>query len=110
MQKKLFRNDEWVQDEVEEVVLVKARPGEEIIITPEWGHAWTNIGQSALISFDDWRDGHSPDDYKPIEKLGGLAFYLVEENGEPRPVANPNYKNLRQPLWLTAEEFKDKQT
>lgn len=108
MQKKLFRGDEWVKNEVEEVVLIKAQPGEQIIITPEWGHSWSNIGESALISFDDWRAGHSPEDYRIMEELKGLAYYLVNEDGEVKTVPNPSYNNLPSPQWLSSAEFADK--
>ncbi len=107
MQKKHMEGGVHVPDEVDEVYLVRAKPGEEILITPEWGHSWSNIGDTPLISYDDWRSGHTPADYEPIEKLQGLAYYLVEENGEPTPVPNPNYKNLPQAQWVTVSEFKE---
>lgn len=105
MQKKHTENGATVPDKVEEVVLIKARPGDEIIITPEWGHSWSNVGKGPLISFDNWREGHTPGDYEVIEKMQGLAYYLVEENGEIKAVPNPKYKNLPEPKWMTAEEF-----
>ncbi|MBI4099399.1 hypothetical protein HY440_00155 [Candidatus Microgenomates bacterium] len=91
---------------VDEVYLIKAKPGDEILITPEWGHSWSNVGNGPLISFDDWRAGHTPADYAPIEHLQGLAYYLVVEGTGPKPAANPNYKNLPEPKWVSAEEFK----
>ncbi len=97
---------EWVKDKVKEVYLVRFKPGEEVLITPKWGHSWSNVGELPLLSFDDWRAGHKPTDYEDIKVLQGLAYYLIEENGEPKAVANPNYKDLPEPKWITAEEFK----
>lgn len=87
---------------VDEVLLIRAKPGDEIVIKNEYGHSWSNIGNTPLISYDNWTLGHTPQDYKPIEKLHGMAYYLVEENGQPKIVPNPNYKNLPQPIWITA--------
>jgi oxalate decarboxylase/phosphoglucose isomerase-like protein (cupin superfamily) len=108
MQKKHFDNGNWVEDMVDEVVLVKANPGDEILITPEWGHSWHNTGESPLISFDDWRTGHDPADYAAIERLRGMAYYLVKEDGKINAIPNQNYKNLPEPSWLSATEFRQK--
>jgi oxalate decarboxylase/phosphoglucose isomerase-like protein (cupin superfamily) len=108
MQKKKMVDSNWVEDEVETVVLISAQPGDEIVIEPEWGHSWSNVGSTPLITFDNWTYGHSPQDYEVIERLKGMAYYLVEENAEIKTVPNPNYKNLPEVEWLTAEEFKQK--
>lgn len=106
LQKKFIdENGNWIKEKVEEVVLIKAKPGDEVVITPEWGHSWSNIGKGPLLSFDNWRAGHSPTDYSDIEALQGLAYYLVEEAGKVTAVANPNYIDLPGPKWMSAEEF-----
>lgn len=107
LQKKHFEGDKWIPEKVDEVILIKAKPGDQILITPEWGHSWSNVGSGPLISFDDWRAGHSPSDYEDIRSLKGLAYYLVEEEGEVKAVPNPKYRDLPEPKWMTAEEFKN---
>ncbi len=108
MQKKHLENGQTVPDLIEEVVLIKAQAGDEIRITPEWGHSWSNIGDLPLITFDNWKYGHSPTDYELIEKLHGMAYYLVDQNGQPTPIPNPNYHNLPTPQWLSASQFAEK--
>src|SRR3989338_5019371 len=108
MQKKRVIAGELQLDEVEEVYLITAKPGDEIEINPNWGHSWSNVGSVPLISFDNWRTGHTPTDYEPIEKQQGLAYYLVETGGDIRAVKNPKYQNLPEPIWLTADEFRQK--
>lgn len=106
LQKKFIdKNGKWVEDKVSEVVLIRAKIGDEIVIKPEWGHSWSNIGNTPLITFDNWIWGHTPADYQVIEKLKGLAYYMVEDNNTPTPIPNPNYKSLPKPKWLTAQEF-----
>ena len=102
LQKKLRENI------VEHVYIVKPTPGEEITITPEWGHSWSNVGKTPLITFDDWRAGHTPADYQPIKELGGMAVYLVKEDGELKIIQNPKYKILNAPQVVSALEFKQK--
>ncbi len=106
LQKKYIENGKWIKDRVEKVYLIKAKPGDEILITPEWGHSWSNVGEGPLISFDDWRSGHKISDYEDIKSLQGLSFYLVKEEGKIKAIKNPNYKDLPEPIWISASEFK----
>jgi len=105
LQKKFYENNNWIQNKVEQVCFITANPGDEIIITPEWGHAWTNMGDLPLISLDTWRSGHKPSDYENIKKLQGMAYYLIKEKNDVKIVPNPNYENLPEPKWITPQEF-----
>lgn len=108
LQKKHVDNNVWVPEIVDEVLLIRVREDDEVKITPEYGHSWSNIGALPLILFDNWKDSHTPSDYAMIKKLKGLAYYLVEENGQPQVIPNPNYQNLPTPQWLTAAEFRER--
>jgi glucose-6-phosphate isomerase len=103
--KKHFEGEKWVPEVVDAVYLIKAKPGEEIVISENFAHSWSNVGKMPTISYDDWRSGHSPSDYEDVERLQGLPYYLVEEEGRPKAIPNPNYKDLPEPIWITAEEF-----
>ncbi len=108
LQKKFMDRDKWVPEKVSEVVLVKLKPGDELTMTPEWGHSLSNIGELPLLTFDNWRAGHSPTDYSEIERLSGMAYFLVSENDEIKVIPNSNYQDLPTPVWMTASEFKEK--
>lgn len=88
-----------------EVFLVRAKTGDQLIIHPEYGHSWSNIGTKPLVLFDNWATAHSPTDYANIEKLAGMAYYLVEKDGQVDVVADKNYPKMPPALWLTAKEF-----
>lgn len=105
LQKKHFDQKMWVAEQVDEVLIISATAGDELIIAPEFGHSWSNIGKDELILFDNWSSGHTPEDYYFIDKLHGLAYYLIDENGTPKAVPNPNYQNLPVPIWLSTTEF-----
>ncbi len=92
----------------DKVFLIKAGVGDEVIITPEYGHSWSNVGNSELVLFDNWSTPHSPADYEQIEKLHGMAYYIIEEDGVLKTIPNSNYKDLPGPIWLTAEEYRVK--
>lgn len=109
LQSKFFENNKWIEDKVSEVILITATAGDEIIITPEWGHSWSNVDDTPLITHDNWRAGHSPTDYDVMTRLHGMAYYLVELGDQPTPVANPQYRDLPQPRWMSAVEFQNYQ-
>lgn len=106
LQKKHYKNGTWTPDQVDKVLLVTAKLDDEIIITPEYGHSWSNTGTTKLVSVDDWKENHTPADYEEIKNLHGMAYYLTEKNSEVVPIPNPNYKYLPKPIFLTAQEFK----
>lgn len=105
LQKRKFIDDDWAWDALEKIFFVELLPGDKIDITQEWGHSWSNIGPEPLITLDDWKEGHTPADYEPIEKMGGLGYFLMKKNGGAEFVPNPKYKELPNPEWVTLEEF-----
>lgn len=105
MQKRKFFDDDWQDDQIDKVYFVEFLPGDEIDITPEWGHSWSNIGSEPLVTLDNWKDGHQESDYEPIKKLQGMAYYLVNKNGQAEFIPSKNYKDLPKPEWITASDF-----
>lgn len=105
MQKRKFVDDDWSPENIERICFVELMPGDEIEISVEWGHSWSNIGTEPLITLDDWKDGHPPQDYSQIEKLGGMGYFLVNRNENATFIPNKNYRNLPTPEWLSASEF-----
>lgn len=85
-----------------EVLLVRAKTGDRLVIHPEYGHSWSNVGDKPLILLDNWETPHSPTDYAKIEKMAGMAYYLVEENGKPTTVPDKNYPKMPKPIWKDA--------
>ena len=105
LQKKHIKEGEWTPEKVDEVLIVKASAGDQLLINPEYGHSWTNAGSEPLVLLDNWSYGHSDEDYVFIEKHKGMAYYIVDSNGQPQPVPNQNYKDLPQPIWATPDQL-----
>ena len=82
LQKKHFANGTWIENMVDEIYLINAKPGDEIVVKTDFGHSWSNIGKSPLITYDNWDFGHSPNDYTPIKKLKGMAYYLLAHGSD----------------------------
>lgn len=105
LQKKKFDKKMWLMEQVSEVIAVSAKAGDEITITPEWGHSWSNVGSDPLVLFDNWKSGHTPADYVVIDRLQGMAYYLVKEGGKISFLPNKHYQNLPKVREVTAKEF-----
>lgn len=105
LQKKYYSKGKYIPNIIKEAYLVKFDIGDELIIPPDFGHSWTNVGDTPLITFDDWRAGHTGTDYELIKRFHGMCFYIVDDNGI-KFVANPNYKKHPDPKVITAKQFK----
>lgn len=90
---------------LDKILAIEMRTGDEIVITPQWGHAFVNIGTDPLMLLDDWRSGHSTYDYEQIEKMEGMAVYVVGDNVEHRLFPNPKYNLNSKPKWVSLAEF-----
>ncbi len=96
------------KEKIQEVVIVTPKINEEIVITPEWGHSWSNIGESPLVLFDDWSAGHEEREYEPMKRHKGLAYYIVTGQDGPIAIKNDSYLSyleLPEPQWITVEEY-----
>ena len=94
---------ELIDDEIEEIRIVRVKIGDAVFMPKGWAHAAVNIGKTFFVTADDspvnFEDidpsslpGHA--DYEPIKKMRGMAYYIVEENGTPTLVKNPSYKKV----------------
>lgn len=106
-----------IDDEIEAFYAISVKAGDKVFIPSGMGHLVVNTGSVWLVTIDDSPvnfeevdpvslPGHA--DYEAVKKMHGFAYYVVEENGQPTLVKNPNYKVVPEPEWLTPEEYKQK--
>lgn len=92
-----------IDDEIETFEALICKEGDKIFISPEIGHLMVNIGDVWLVTSDDspvYPDdvdpvglpGHA--DYESVKKMGGFAYFVVEQNGKPVLVRNSKYKTV----------------
>jgi glucose-6-phosphate isomerase, archaeal len=83
------------------VKAIYVKPGDRVRIPERAGHLGVNLGKSWLVTMDDSPVNLSGDqsawpkhaDYESVRGLRGFAYYVVEKDGQPIFVKNPNYKN-----------------
>lgn len=108
-----------IDDEIESFLAIRVKAGDSVFIPSETGHLAANTGKVWLVTSDDSPvnfeetdpislPGHA--DYEAVKKMRGFAYYLIEENGQPRLVKNPTYKLVPEPVWFTPEEYAQGQT
>ena len=99
--RKIDKNNNPINDEIESFKALKVKAGDKIFIEPEMGHLIVNTGDIWLVTSDDspvYPDdvdpvglpGHA--DYKAVQKMGGFAYFVVNTNGVPTLVKNIKYK------------------
>lgn len=92
----------FLNDKIESFQAIKVKAGDILPIPAFAGHLLVNIGKTWLTTSDDSPVNLSGDsasmpvhaDYEPIKALHGFAFYVVEKNGKPTLVKNPNYSSV----------------
>src|SRR3989338_3257461 len=112
--RKLDNQGNPVNDEIEKFMAIKVKPGDKVFIPSGTGHLAVNTGKVWFVTSDDSpvnfeeKDpvslpGHA--DYESVKIVRGFAYYLVDQDGKPTLVKNPNYEMVPEPEWLTAEEY-----
>lgn len=81
-------------DPVEEVKLVRLKKGDTITTPKGYAHCMINLGVGPAVTLDDHDSSRCENDYLPIKAKRGFAYYIVEEDGEMKAVANPNYAQV----------------
>ena len=96
-------NGEIINNEVESVTAVFVKTGSVVNIPAKAGHLLINIGHNWLVTKDDspvaLTDQEQASwpihaDYSAVKEMRGFAYYVVNKDGLPDFVKNPNYKNI----------------
>lgn len=92
-----------IDNEIESFQAKQVKAGDKVFIPAGMGHLAINTGSTWFVTSDDSpvnfdekdavaAPGHA--DYAPFKKMHGAAYYVVEKNGQPELVKNPNYKTV----------------
>lgn len=87
-----------------DVVAIEARPGDRVVIPPNYGHVTINPYKTTLVMTDVTADGFQSV-YGPYKSLRGAAYHLVLEEGKPGWVSNSKYINPPKIRQMEAKEF-----
>ena len=71
---------------------VEARPGDIVIVPPNWAHATISADMEKPLTFGAWCDLDYGYEYEKVRKHKGLAWYpILQDNNELNWVKNENY-------------------
>lgn len=107
----------YINDEIEKFFAITVKEGDSVFIPSGVGHLALNTGKVWFVTKDDSPvnfeevdpvslPGHA--DYESVKEMKGFAYYIVEENGKPTAVKNPNYKSIPEIEWLTPQQWAEK--
>lgn len=96
--RKTDSNGNPIDNEIETFKAIRVKAGDHVFIPSGTGHLVANIGKTWLATADDSPvnfeeadpvslPGHA--DYEPVKKMQGFAYYVIEENGQPKLIKNP---------------------
>ena len=80
---------------VDDVILARVTAGNAIIMPPGYGHVTINELNETLV-MANWVDATFESEYQDYERLQGAAYYLENNFGSAKAVANENYINSPQ--------------
>jgi oxalate decarboxylase/phosphoglucose isomerase-like protein (cupin superfamily) len=92
-----------VDGSVEKFTAIRVKAGDKIHIPKNTGHLALNTGKTWFVTSDDSpvnfeeKDpvslpGHA--DYEIVKSMKGFAYYVVETDGKPSFIKNPQYKSV----------------
>ena len=76
-------------DKIKDVILIKAKPGDKVIIPPGYGHLTINTSNKVL-KMSNWVARDFGSIYSPIKEKGGGAYFILKD----RIVKNPGYEEV----------------
>ncbi len=84
---------ERVADDPGRCYAVMAKPGDIVVVPPEWAHAAISADPANFMALDALCDREYGFDYEGIRSRKGLAWYpIVTSQGGIEWVSNPNYQ------------------
>jgi len=81
-------------NQIEEVLLLRGKAGDTLEVPAGFGHCLINLSQDLLVTAD-WESEDAGHIYKPIQKLHGFCYYIVETNNKKVEfIKNQNYLRI----------------
>lgn len=78
---------------IEDVILMKAKAGDKIVIPPRYGHILINVGNEPLVT-SNWVSSEFSSEYDLYKKSCGAAYFVFEDNKIERFEVNPYYAHV----------------
>jgi glucose-6-phosphate isomerase len=92
--KAIFLLQDSENNQIKDVVAVKAEKGDKIIILPNYEHLIINIGKKELKTCNWVHRSFSSNIYKPFRNKHGFSYYALKSFWGIKWIKNQNYKNI----------------
>ncbi|HEY9206164.1 MAG TPA: glucose-6-phosphate isomerase family protein [Candidatus Methanoperedens sp.] len=79
----------WENGMIKDVILIKARQGDKVIIPPGYGHLTINASNK-ILKMANWVARDFESIYSPIKEKGGGAYFFLKDG----IVKNPGYDHV----------------
>ncbi len=76
---------------VTDVILCRVQAGQKIVMPPGYGHVTANTLDEPLL-MSNWVSSRFSSFYGTTEAARGFAWYVVDNEGQPEYLENPNYR------------------
>ena len=87
---------EYAEDNPGRCYAVYAKPGDVVIVPPDWAHATINANPEKPMSFGAWCDREYGFDYEGVRKHDGIAWFPVfDKDNKITWQQNNKYKNSK---------------
>lgn len=100
----LFQRYSKDYDVIEDIILVRAQPGQKVIVPPNYGHITINPGHEPLV-MSNWVAQGFSSTYEGIKKMAGGAYFEVEEGGKEFFTPNISYTKIPSIREMKAKEM-----
>jgi glucose-6-phosphate isomerase len=91
-------------EDVEEMIVVEAGPGERVVVPPGYHHLSVNPGDEAMV-FSDLIDRSAATDYSLLRARGGAPYFCVATASGPRYEPNTRYSSAPAPRHVQARDL-----
>lgn len=93
------------EDTIENVVAIKVKNGDKVIIPPNYEHLIINVGKKELKTCNWIARSFSSNIYKPFRAKHGFCYYCLKGLFGVKWVKNPNYKSIPKLKFETPNNF-----
>lgn len=79
---------------IEDVILVKAKAKEKIVVLPYYGHIMINPSREVPLVTSNWVSSEFNSDYSFYKEAKGAAYFIVNNDGEINLIKNDFFKEV----------------
>ncbi len=89
-------------DSIKDVIMIKAKQGDKVIIPPGYGHLTINAS-NMVLKMANWVARGFESIYSPIKEKGGGAYFILKDG----IIRNPAYRNVPELRILAPTNIKE---